>query len=165
MLYVKCFSIRKKADFDSYRKMLIRTKYGDGGLATKLCSTLWDPMDYGPLGSSVHGISQSRILEWVAISFSRVSSWSRDWTCVLCIGRQILYRWATKEAPSLMISGHKSLSLCYLQAFDLSSSSKNSLTFCLRVAGGATVSVLRIKWIGSLGVALMNYHFFMCCTV
>ena len=42
-------------------------------------------MDYSPPGSSVHGIFQARILEWVAISFSRGSSWSRDWTWVSCI--------------------------------------------------------------------------------
>ena len=38
------------------------------------CLTLCDPMNYGPPGSSVHGISQARILEWVAIPFSRGSS-------------------------------------------------------------------------------------------
>ena len=38
-----------------------------------------------PLGSSVHGISQARILEWVAMSFSRGSSWPRDWTQNSCI--------------------------------------------------------------------------------
>ena len=50
-----------------------------------------------PPGSSVHGILQARILEWVAIFFSRGSSQSRDWTWVSCIGRQILYHWAAKE--------------------------------------------------------------------
>ena len=40
-------------------------------LGTQLCPTLWDPMDCSPLGSSVHGILQARILEWVAILFSR----------------------------------------------------------------------------------------------
>ena len=52
------------------------------------------------LGSSVHGVSQARMLEWVAISFSRGSSQSRDGTCVSCIyctGRQILYHWATRS--------------------------------------------------------------------
>ena len=56
-----------------------------------LCLTLYDPMDYNPPGSSVHGIFQPRILEWVAISFSRGSSWPRDRTRVSCIGMQILY--------------------------------------------------------------------------
>ena len=55
-------------------------------------------MDCSLPGSSVHGISQARILEWVAISFSRGSSWPRNWTQVSCIGRWILYHWATREA-------------------------------------------------------------------
>ena len=57
-------------------------------------------MDCSPPGSSVHGILQVRILEWVAISFSRGSSQPRDWTSVSCIGRQILYHWATWEAQN-----------------------------------------------------------------
>ena len=44
------------------------------------CLTLWDPMDCSPPGSSVHGIPQARILEWVAISLSRGSSQPRDGT-------------------------------------------------------------------------------------
>ena len=64
-------------------------------LVFKSCPTLHNPMDYSPAGSSVHGILQARIVEWVAISFSRGSFWPRDWTCVSCIGRQILYYWAT----------------------------------------------------------------------
>ena len=51
-----------------------------------------------PPGSSVHGIPQARILEWVAISFSRGSSWPRDQIYVSYIGRWILYHWATREA-------------------------------------------------------------------
>ena len=59
------------------------------------------PMDYSPPGSSVHGILQARILKWVVISSSRGSSRPRDRThvsCVSCIGRWILYHWATWEA-------------------------------------------------------------------
>ena len=44
------------------------------------CPTLCDPMDCTLPGSSIHGIFQARILEWVAISFSRKSSRPRDWT-------------------------------------------------------------------------------------
>ena len=65
------------------------------------CLTLCDPMNCSLPGSSVHGILQARILEWVAISFSGGSSRSGDRTCmscVSCIGRQILYHWATWEA-------------------------------------------------------------------
>ena len=47
------------------------------------CPTLCDPMNYSPPGSSVHEILQARILEWVAICFSRGSSQPRDWTHVL----------------------------------------------------------------------------------
>ena len=46
-----------------------------------------DPMDCGPPGSSVHGILQARTLEWVAIPFSRGSSWPRDQTHTSCIDR------------------------------------------------------------------------------
>ena len=55
------------------------------------CLTLCDPMDCSLPGFSVHGISQARTLEWVAISFPRRSSLSRDRTCISCIGRWILY--------------------------------------------------------------------------
>ena len=47
---------------------------------TQSCPTLCDPMGCSPPGSLVHGNPQARILEWVAISFSRGSSWPRDWT-------------------------------------------------------------------------------------
>ena len=50
-------------------------------------------------GSSVHRIFQAKILEWVAISSSRGSSWPRDWTSVSCLGRHILYHCTTWEAP------------------------------------------------------------------
>ena len=51
----------------------------------------------GSSGPSIHGISQARIVEWVAIS--RGSSRPRGWTWVSCISRRILYHWATQEAP------------------------------------------------------------------
>jgi len=49
------------------------------------CPTLCNPMDCSPPGSSVHGISQARILEWVAISFSRGSSQPRVWAHLSCL--------------------------------------------------------------------------------
>ena len=55
-----------------------------------------NPMDYSPPGSSVHGISRVRILEWVAISFSRGSSQPRDQTHISCTGRQMYF---TTEQP------------------------------------------------------------------
>ena len=49
------------------------------------CLTLCNRMDCSPPGSSVHGILQARILEWIAMPFSRGSSWPRGWTCVSCL--------------------------------------------------------------------------------
>ena len=64
------------------------------------CLTLCDPMDCSPPSCSDQGIHQARILEWVATSSSRGSSQPRDQThvsCVACIGRWMLYHWATWE--------------------------------------------------------------------
>ena len=58
---------------------------GDGGLVAKSCPTLCNPMDHSPPGSSVRGILQAGIQEWVAIPFSRESSRPRDQTWVSCI--------------------------------------------------------------------------------
>ena len=52
---------------------------------TSVMLTLCDPVDYSLPSSSVHGILQARILEWVAISFSRGSSWPRNRNCISCI--------------------------------------------------------------------------------
>ena len=70
-------------------------------LCVQSCLILCDPMDSSLPGSSVYEIFQARILEQVAISYSRGSSWPRDRTIIShssCIGRQILYHWATWEA-------------------------------------------------------------------
>ena len=59
-----------------------------------------DPMDCSPPGSSVHGILQARVPEWVAISSSGESSQPRAWSrssCVSCIDRRVLYHWTTTE--------------------------------------------------------------------
>ena len=72
-------------------------KYATYSVA-QLCPTVCNPMDCSPPASSVYGIFQARILEWVAISSSRGSAWPRDWTSVSYTGRWILYHWATWEA-------------------------------------------------------------------
>ena len=64
-------------------------------LLAKSCPTLWNPMDCSLPGSSVHGISQARVLEWVVISFSRGSSQPRDQTWVSCIAGGFFTDWAT----------------------------------------------------------------------
>ena len=72
---------------------------------TQSCLTLCDPMDCSPTGSSVHGILQVRILDWVAISFSRVSSQPRDWTQVSCIIGRFFTIWATyPPIPYILIA-------------------------------------------------------------
>ena len=58
------------------------------------------PMDCSPPGFSIHGILQTRILEWVAISFSRGSSWSKNQAQASCITGRFLTFWATKNTQS-----------------------------------------------------------------
>ena len=64
---------------------------------TQSCQTLWDPMDCSLSDSSVDGIVQAGILEWIVISFSRGSSQPRDWTRVSCIIGRRFTVWATRE--------------------------------------------------------------------
>ena len=66
-----------------------------------MLSRVWHLQPHcSPPGSSVHRILQERVLEWIAIFFSRGSSWPRDWTCVCCTAGDS-YCWATREAPCL----------------------------------------------------------------
>ena len=64
------------------------------------CPTLCDPVDCNLPGSSIHGILQARTLEWIAISFSRGSSWPRDWTQVSRLAGRRFNLWATRKAQS-----------------------------------------------------------------
>ena len=64
------------------------------------CPTLCDPIDGSPSGSTIAGILQARTLEWVAISFSRASSWPRNRTQVSRIAGTFFNSWATREAHS-----------------------------------------------------------------
>ena len=68
-------------------------------LHAQSCLTLCDPRDCSPSGSSVHGMLQARILELVAISFSRASSQPRDLMCVSCIGKRILLPLSHRRSP------------------------------------------------------------------
>ena len=76
-------------------------------LIAQSCPTLCDPSDYSPPGSSVHGILQARTLEWVVISFSRGSSWTRDRTPVSSVAGRRFTLWATREAPKHKIVWYK----------------------------------------------------------
>ena len=73
----------------------------------QLLYTFCNRMDCSPPGSSVHGIFQERILEQVAISYSKGSSQPRDQTQVSHIADGFFTMWATKEAPSYCISSPK----------------------------------------------------------
>ena len=66
-------------------------------MSTQSCPAVCNSMNCSPPGCSVHGIFQARILEWVAISFSRGSSWPRDWTQVSCMAGGFFTVWATRE--------------------------------------------------------------------
>ena len=85
-----------------------------------MSNSLW-PVDCSPPSSSVHGILQARILEWVAIAFSTGSSQPRDWTQISHIAGRHFNLWATREAPccwksvfamTSVFSWHNSVSLC-----------------------------------------------------
>ena len=68
-------------------------------LVTQSCLTLCDPVDYSPPGSFVHGILLARVLEWVAIPFSRGSSWPSNRSWVSCITGRFFTIWAIGKPP------------------------------------------------------------------
>ena len=86
-------------------------------LVTKSLSTLCNPMDCSPLGSSVYRILQARILEWVTISFSRGSTQGRDWTHVSSIGRWVLYHWNIIRDISEYFLKRKIVKLVYSRTY------------------------------------------------
>ena len=78
------------------------------------CLTLCNPVGCSPSASSVHGIFQARIMEWVAFSYSRGSSEPRDWTlssgiscvsCSSCIAGRFFTGWPTSDIPNLLELG------------------------------------------------------------
>ena len=91
----------------SYMDPCLHWVWFDGGIDLALDDnsdlhshpTLCNPMDCSLPGSSVHGILQARIQEWVAISFTRGSSLPGDWTWVSCLAGGFFTVWATREVP------------------------------------------------------------------
>ena len=79
---------------------------GEGAVCVSCSVALCDPMD---CSLPVHGILQARILEWVAIPFSRGSSWLRDQTQVSYIVGRFFTIWATREALSTSLHLHRKL--------------------------------------------------------
>ena len=86
-------------------------------LVTQSCLTLCDPMDCSLPGSSLHGILQIRILEWLAIPFFRGSSQSRDWTRVFLHCRPILYHLSYQGSPNKSRRGEKKLNNYFAKPF------------------------------------------------
>ena len=78
-------------------------------LVAHSCPTLCNPMGCSPPGSPVHGVLQARILEWVAIPFSRGSPQPRDQTWVFCIVGRYFTVWATREALHVRVPGSKAV--------------------------------------------------------
>ena len=74
-------------------------------LVAQLCLTLCHPVDCSPPGSSVRGISQARILGWVAMLSFRRSSRPKDRTCISYIGRPVLYHLSHQGSPGRVMTG------------------------------------------------------------
>ena len=89
------------------------------------CMTLCSPMDYSLPGSSLHGILQASILEWLAVSSSRGSSQPRDQTQVSCIAGGFFTVWATREAQEYWMG-----SLFLLQRIFLTQELNQGLLHC-----------------------------------
>ena len=76
------------------------------------CPTLCTPMNCTPLGAFVHGILQARMLEWVAMPFSRISSQHGDWIGIPCTTGRFFTHWATWEAPKYIPNFLTNRGLC-----------------------------------------------------
>ena len=88
-------TIRFKTELCPKSEIEIPAFFSVSVLVAQLCPTHCDPMGWGLPGSSIHGIFQARILEWLAIPFSRGSSWPRDRTPVSHIVGRHFTIWAT----------------------------------------------------------------------
>ena len=112
----------------------------------QLCLTLCDPMDCSPPGSSVQRILQGRILEWVAISSSKGSSWPRDWTCVsfvFYIGKRVIYLLSHWGSPISQLD----LVLFFNQAA-LAGSSRGVAQSITYSPSSQSVSSCMLPWLG-----------------
>ena len=110
--FLTCIQISPEADqvvrysqlFQNFSQFIVMHTVKGFGIVNKaeislqLCPVICNPMDCSPPGSSVHGILQARMLEWVAILFSRGSSQLRAQTWVSSITGGFFTIWATREA-------------------------------------------------------------------
>ena len=103
-----------------FEKEMLFSKKSHGGSDLVANCDSCDFMNCSPPGSSVHGISQTRILEWFAISFSRGSSSPRDWTWVFCFAGKLfgfITSWATREGVTWLIPEGDNLTFMVQQLF------------------------------------------------
>ena len=138
----------------------------------QLCRTLCDPMDCCLPGSSIHGILQARIPEWVAMPSSRESSRPRDGTHISCISRRILYplsdlgspeRWLEIRTPSYLTRKTNKQTFVYVNEWFPSDSP-------FSLPGGTTCIYSRLE-MRSIHVTdivlfflLLNNPLYMCTT-
>ena len=126
---------------------------------TQPCPTLCDPMDCSPPSSSVRGILQARLLEWVAISSSRGSSWPRDWTCVSCISASAGSFFTTEPPASFAIA------ICYSFLFLFAKSANPTcnvtclwiLSVCQRINHWAFSTIKYLVWGFLLYICLLHF--------
>ena len=83
----------------SHKTVFLFPESESGSVVSDCCN----PMDCSPLGSAVHGILQARILEWVAISYSRGSSRPKDQTWVSCFAGRFFIFWATSHTDGIRL--------------------------------------------------------------
>ena len=108
-----------------YDKWHVTSKQNVWSEVTQLCPTLCDPTDCSSPGSSVHGIFQAWILEWVFVSLSRGSSWPRDRTWVSRVVDRRFTVWATREAHNRMYKPYKFFFLPLKNPFPFKKSKEN----------------------------------------
>ena len=127
-------------------------------------------MDCNSPGSFVHGISQARILEWVAISFSRRSSWPRDWTQVSHIVGRRFTIWATKQHTVVDVTGNGSKVWCYKEQYcigtwNVRSMNQGKLEVVKQEMATVNIDILgisEIKWTG-MGEFNSDDHYIYYC--
>ena len=98
------------------------------GSRSVVSDSLW-PHGLQPTGSSVHGIFQTRILEWVAISFSKRSSWLKGWTQVSRIAGKRFTVWATREVVFYNSQNTQQLANCLFQYQPLGVLSRETISY------------------------------------
>ena len=94
-----------RADANLEPCFLVAPSHSSVVFSRSVVSDSCDPMDCSPPGSSVHAIFRARMLEWVALSFSRGSSWPREWTRVSCFAGGFF----TTESPGKPRGSHQSI--------------------------------------------------------